>query len=164
MRYKALSLVLTNRLTISYIQQLISYICYLIQLKRKFLQIKVKYILDDCLLFSRSKLLAIQASLSAQSSSAKLIREPLVFYVKSYCSILQALKLFASICLKSKINSTLLININYVILLRHYLRKEEFVVLRNSSQFSSVASLGVEYVIDNSKIIIQIAFLNKVEV
>ena len=102
-RYKAISLALANRLATAYSQQFISYICYLAQLERKSLQVKVKYILDDRLLFSCSKLLAVRGSFCAKGQSLGAIRKRAASNVKGLSSSLVALKLTRFIGFKSKL-------------------------------------------------------------
>jgi hypothetical protein len=81
MHYKSPSQVFANWLTIMHIQHFICNICYLTKLGHKSLQIYIKNILANCLLFVYSEVLAIWLSLELRGDSMELIREPLVFDV-----------------------------------------------------------------------------------
>jgi hypothetical protein len=122
-------------------QSRISHICHLAQLGRKSSQFKVKYILDNCLLFSRCELKVIWLGLSSRGDSIKSIREPLAFNNESCCSASQGLELAKSIRLKGKINSAFFLNSNCVVLLRHCLIRRKLVVPRKSGRLSG----GIRY-------------------
>ena len=79
-----------NQLTTLYAQQFIGHICHLVQPGRKSSRIKVKNILDDCLLFCRSELLVVRSSFCAKGQSLGAIRERAAFNVKGLRSSLVA--------------------------------------------------------------------------
>jgi hypothetical protein len=137
--------VLAHRLTTTHTQHFVCYICHLAQPGRKSSRIKVEDVLDNCMLFSRSKLLAIWSSLGSRGDSVEPIREPLVWNVKGCSSASQALKLACSIGQKSKIKSAPFLNSYRVVLLRHYVLRRKLVVPRKSGRLDG----GIRYLINN---------------
>ena len=102
--------------------------------------------MDNRLLFSRSKLLAIRSGLGLKGNSIEPIRESLVRNVKDYSSALQSLKLARFISVKSKLKSTFVLNSYRVALLRHYVIRRKLVMPRKNGRLDGLAGSMVEYV------------------
>ena len=102
--------------------------------------------MDNRLLFSRSKLLAIRSGLGSRGDSVEPIRESLVRNVKGCSSASQSLKLARFISVKSKLKSTFVLNSYRVALLRHYVIRRKLVVPRKNGRLDGLAGSMVEYV------------------
>ena len=143
MRYKPCSLILANQLASTRTQKFISYILYFTQLGQKSAQIKVQDVLNNCLLFKRNKVLAIQLCILLKQDSACALRESLLFNIKCSGSCLIALKLTVLISLKSKLQSFFVLELYCISLLRHNAQKIVLVMLRDSNRFSNLTGLVI---------------------
>ena len=87
----------------------------------------------------------IRVSLGSRDNSAELIKEPLIFDIKDYNNILQALELARDINIKNKINSTFFLNSYRLTLLRHYILIRIRAMPRKSDRLSSITGSVIEY-------------------